>query len=104
MKHWDLSRGKECLQTCSDVVVYPLNRHCGVCDGVSLLVLYNSPDAAMHLDGGNDTVFRTRDETNCRFSYDKTGRHCNLHGVLFVLWQFCSFGGLGSTLNLVHTG
>lgn len=48
----------ECLQTCSDVVVYPLNRHCGVWDGIPLLVLHNTPDATMHLGGGNDTVFR----------------------------------------------
>lgn len=46
------------LQTCSDIVVYPLDRHCGVCDGVSLLVLHDTPDATMHLDGGNDGVFK----------------------------------------------
>lgn len=51
-------RESECLQTCSDVVVYPLDRHCGVCDGIPLLVFHNTPDATMHLGGGNDTVFR----------------------------------------------
>lgn len=37
------------LQTSSDIVVNPLHRHCGICNGIPLLVLHNAPDATMHL-------------------------------------------------------
>lgn len=37
-------------QTCSDIMVYALYRHSGIFNGVPLLILHNTPDAAMHLD------------------------------------------------------
>lgn len=36
-------------QTCGDIMIYSLYRHCGICNGVPLLVLHNAPDATMHL-------------------------------------------------------
>lgn len=38
------------LQTCCDIMVYPLYRHGGIWNGIPLLVLHNAPDATMHLD------------------------------------------------------
>lgn len=55
------------LQTCRDIMVYPLYRHSGICNGVSLLVLHNAPDATMHLDREGNTLRGGQHLASCKF-------------------------------------
>lgn len=47
------------MLTCGDVMVYPLYRHSGVCNGVPLLILHNASDATMYLDKELYSLFRS---------------------------------------------
>lgn len=37
------------VPTCSDIMVDPLYRHCGISDGVPLFVFHHAPDPTMYL-------------------------------------------------------
>lgn len=54
LKQESRERKEVFLHTCSDIVVYPLYGHSGICNGIPLLVLHNASDATMHLVGENN--------------------------------------------------
>lgn len=45
----DVERREVLKQTCGDIMVYPLDRHSGICNGVPLLVFHNAPNATVYL-------------------------------------------------------
>lgn len=85
MRLEDVERREVFEQTCGDIMVYPLYRHTGIGNGVTLLVFHNAPDATMYLHKKGGGISYNQLEV-LLFTF---GYHSKIFSSLLSFLQLC---------------